>query len=194
MKNALTEYFVPVIEEMGFSGGFPHYRRIRDKRVDLLSIVFDKWGGSFKVEISYADMSGGDSNLLFPVNDINPDELTIFKTKRNYKLPSSDDWFSFCDTVRVKTENGEALYSLTQKQKESFLANIPKSRYEIVKKVDENIYKEMAMNAVNMLPVAEVLWENGIPEKPKPEVKQEQPKPQPQKKKSLLRRIFGKKR
>lgn len=48
MKNdsmiaALKAVFVPVLRERGFKGSFPHFRRIRPDRIDLLTVQFDKW-------------------------------------------------------------------------------------------------------------------------------------------------------
>src|SRR5215471_550489 len=53
MIAALREIVVPVLREMGFSGSFPHFRRFRDTRIDLLTFQFNRYGGSFVVEVAF---------------------------------------------------------------------------------------------------------------------------------------------
>jgi Domain of unknown function (DUF4304) len=52
MIAALREVVVPVLRNMGFSGSFPHFRRIRESQIDLLTFQFDRHGGSFVVEVA----------------------------------------------------------------------------------------------------------------------------------------------
>jgi hypothetical protein len=63
MKNAsmiaaLKKVFVPALRERGFDGSFPHFRRIGAQRVDLLTVQFNKWGGSFVIEIASCGVDG----------------------------------------------------------------------------------------------------------------------------------------
>jgi Domain of unknown function (DUF4304) len=58
MDNALKEYLVPALRERGFKGSYPHFRRLLQDRVDLLTIQFDKNGGGFVVEISRCGVEG----------------------------------------------------------------------------------------------------------------------------------------
>jgi uncharacterized protein DUF4304 len=52
MIAALREVVVPVLRNMGFSGSFPHFRRIRESRIDLLTFQLNRHGGSFVVEVA----------------------------------------------------------------------------------------------------------------------------------------------
>jgi len=52
MIAALKNVFVPALRERGFKGSLPHFRRIANEQIDLLTIQFDKWGGGFVIEIS----------------------------------------------------------------------------------------------------------------------------------------------
>ena len=58
MSAALREVVVPVLRDMGFSGSFPHFRRIRDWQIDLLTFQFNRYGGSFVVEVAFCAPDG----------------------------------------------------------------------------------------------------------------------------------------
>ena len=37
MEQALKEFFVPELRALGFKGSFPHFRRIAENSIDLLT-------------------------------------------------------------------------------------------------------------------------------------------------------------
>jgi len=58
MIETLKEYVVPILRQRGFTGSFPHFRRQTETAVHLLTFQFDKWGGSFIVEIALCPPDG----------------------------------------------------------------------------------------------------------------------------------------
>jgi hypothetical protein len=58
MIDALRQVIVPMLRNMGFTGSFPHFRRIRETRIDLLTFQFNRSGGSFVVEVAYCSPQG----------------------------------------------------------------------------------------------------------------------------------------
>jgi hypothetical protein len=58
MIAALQEIAVPVLRDIGFSGSFPHFRRIREPQIDLLTFQFNRHGGSFVVEVAFCAPDG----------------------------------------------------------------------------------------------------------------------------------------
>jgi len=58
MIAALQEAVVPTLRDMGFSGSFPHFRRIRDTQIDLLTFQFNRYAGSFVVEVAFCAPDG----------------------------------------------------------------------------------------------------------------------------------------
>src|SRR3954466_3860924 len=50
MSDALRATVIPHLRQLGFAGTLPHFRRKRNGRHELLSIMFNKYGGSFYVE------------------------------------------------------------------------------------------------------------------------------------------------
>jgi hypothetical protein len=51
MSAALKKLVAPHLRSLGFTGSFPHYRRLLEERTDLLTFQFDRHGGGFVVEV-----------------------------------------------------------------------------------------------------------------------------------------------
>jgi hypothetical protein len=99
MIAALMEIIVPVLRERGFAGSFPHFRRLSENGIDLLSFQFDKWGGGFLIEISKCNVSGirthwGEEIPADKVRaiDNHPDQRHRLIPGKG---PSRQDWFRF---------------------------------------------------------------------------------------------------
>ena len=58
MIKALKDIVVPKLREDGFKGSFPHFRRIRDDQIDLLTFQFDRHGGGFVIELGKCPPEG----------------------------------------------------------------------------------------------------------------------------------------
>jgi hypothetical protein len=58
MVKALKVIVEPRLRALDFHGSFPHYRRPREEKIDLLTFQFDKWGGGFVIEISSCPARG----------------------------------------------------------------------------------------------------------------------------------------
>jgi len=58
MVKALNGIVVTRLRERGFQGSFPHFRRIGEKKIDLLTFQFDRHGGGFVIEISKCPPDG----------------------------------------------------------------------------------------------------------------------------------------
>src|SRR5215470_7360605 len=58
MDLALKSRVVPLLREHGFAGSYPHFRRARPDRIDLVTIQFDRHGGSFVVETGSCPADG----------------------------------------------------------------------------------------------------------------------------------------
>jgi hypothetical protein len=57
-RKIMRTVFVPALVERGFRGPFPHFRRITKQRMDILTVQFNRHGGSFVLEIAQCDPSG----------------------------------------------------------------------------------------------------------------------------------------
>jgi Domain of unknown function (DUF4304) len=58
MDRVLKEIFVPELRARGFTGSFPHYRRIKSDRIDLISFHYPRRAGQFVVELSQCGLAG----------------------------------------------------------------------------------------------------------------------------------------
>lgn len=58
MNNALKNVLIPYLREQGFKGSLPHFRRKNETNIDLITLQFNKWGGSFVVELSSCSLEG----------------------------------------------------------------------------------------------------------------------------------------
>jgi hypothetical protein len=89
MRRELKARVIPRLREMGFKGSVPHFRRVKGKRVDLLSFQFSSWGGQYAVNIAVCEML-----------DDGPLPKSIYSASMHGRrlTPSSDDadhWFDF---------------------------------------------------------------------------------------------------
>lgn len=99
MKAALKSTVVPRVRELGFSGSFPHLRRHRADRIDLLTFQFDKHGGGFVIEISQCPPDGFTTSWG---KQIGPDKVTAWdlppKERARIKPregSGTDSWFRY---------------------------------------------------------------------------------------------------
>jgi hypothetical protein len=72
MMKALTTVFIPALRQRGFVGSFPHFRRKLEQRIDFLNVQFNKYGGSFCINIGQTGPDG--------LQDPNWPDLTLAAT------------------------------------------------------------------------------------------------------------------
>jgi hypothetical protein len=92
MIGALRKYFVPVLREKGFTGTHPHYRRIGTKKIDLLTIQFDKWGGGFRIEVAKCpsqDIVGVHGQSVMP------SKATVWDFTKNRYFLCKGEWLRY---------------------------------------------------------------------------------------------------
>lgn len=94
MIQALKQLVIPELRNLGFKGSFPHFRRVHDSAADLLVVQFNKYGGSFTIEI--ATLSEQEASSHWKA-DLSLSTATVYDAKRRARLNSRapDKWFSF---------------------------------------------------------------------------------------------------
>ncbi len=60
MDAALKSIVVPHLRGMGFKGSLPHFHRLRGDAANLLTVQFNRYGGSFVVEVGRCAAEGFD--------------------------------------------------------------------------------------------------------------------------------------
>jgi hypothetical protein len=91
MESSLKAIVVPELRTRGFKGSFPHFRRIMENRVDLLTFQFRLSGGSFVAEIGTC---GPEGTRFSP-----PAKAKVSEVAKRFRLGAerqgSDHWFHF---------------------------------------------------------------------------------------------------
>jgi hypothetical protein len=109
MIAVLKSIVVPALRQRGFTGSFPHFRRVGAKQIDLMSFQFDKWGGGFVVEISKCSAEG----ITMPWGEkIPPNKVTAHDLNPRDRIrlgcegPSTEHWYRY--------DRGNTLESVAQ--------------------------------------------------------------------------------
>lgn len=97
MEAALKERCVPILRKMGFKGSFPDFYRDTSGFVALVNFQFFSSGGSFCVNLSYADQDR--KNVDFRPHT-EAKKLRVSHTRERHRLGAveGDRWFSFGKT------------------------------------------------------------------------------------------------
>jgi hypothetical protein len=101
MIGALKRVVVPRLKGRRFTGSFPHFRRIAESRVDLLSFQFDRWGGGFIIEVSQCPAEGFTTHWgehippgKVTAHDLHPNDRLRLQPERG---SSRQEWFRYDD-------------------------------------------------------------------------------------------------
>lgn len=133
MTKYLSENVIPELRQKGFKGSFPHFRRLKYDRINLLTFQFDRYGGGFVIEIANCQLTGFTTSWG---ENISPNKLTahdLVNRKRiqsNMDTPNSsrDDWFRY---------------------DKPYLLGLG------------NIYEKVCEDVLSKLNIAEEYWQNG---------------------------------
>lgn len=97
MIAALKKIVIPYLRENRFKGSFPHFRRLNDEHIDLITFQFNRYGGSFVVELAVCStegvtMSWGEKVLPNKVTAHDVNERIRLKDNKN---DEEDFWFQY---------------------------------------------------------------------------------------------------
>ena len=115
MDEALKASVVPVLRQDGFTGSYPHFRRVHVTHVDLLMFQFDINGGGFLIEISRCSIGGITTHWgkYIPASkvrawDLHPNDRFRIKPREG---PRTDSWFRY-ESGRYDSVASEVLAKL----------------------------------------------------------------------------------
>ncbi len=100
MIHKIKELVLPEFKKIGFSGSFPHLRRITDGTICLVTFQFDGYGGGFVIEIA---QTKNEPFTTYWGKVICPDKLTAHDLNERIRIhpkglrgdSSADDWFRY---------------------------------------------------------------------------------------------------
>ena len=99
IKN-LSSIVVPALRQLNFKGSFPHFRRVIQDRINLLTFQFDRYGGGFVIEIANTK----NEPFISSLGKIEPNKLTAHSVNKRMRIQSimhengdgsTDDWFRY---------------------------------------------------------------------------------------------------
>ena len=136
MLSALKEHTFPLLEEQGFTGKYPNFRRKLDNCIELISFQSNKWGGSFTIEVSAVFPGSADPNYTL-YEGVTEETFGVEATNRRYRLPGIfNSWFYYRDVYRKRTlVFGSIYYDVPEKEAATF---VPTKGYTLVQKFDQN--------------------------------------------------------
>lgn len=157
MKSALNKLVIPKLLEQGLEGKYPHYKKIYDDRIELLSFQTNKWGNSFTVEVStvFLPSSNRDSNVIG--SEIPPiEELNVWNTNNRYRLDGTfDGWFYYTD-VYQSTINPEFYNAVSETKAKTY---VPQRYEKLVQKADDELYAKICAEVNKQMQDAYKWWD-----------------------------------
>lgn len=96
--EALKSIVVPDLRARGFKGSFPNFFRDQEGHIDLLTFQFNKDGGSFVCEISFADPERSNVYIYKETEPkkLRPNQTTVrLRLGANPDSGDNDHWFNF---------------------------------------------------------------------------------------------------
>ncbi len=98
MEAALKRIVIPELRRVGFTGSFPHFRRVR-QALDLVTFQFDRHGGGFVIEVATGELAGFTTHwgkhipaAKLTAWDLHPDQRKRLKPATGN---GTDSWFRY---------------------------------------------------------------------------------------------------
>ncbi|WP_409369208.1 DUF4304 domain-containing protein [Lysinibacillus sp. 38-6] len=101
MIKALKKLVVPYLRKHGFKGTFPHFRRLNEENIDLVTFQFNRYGGSFVVELAVCGKNGTTMSWgeEVPPNKVTAHDVSFddrFRLREDiYGTDDNDCWFHY---------------------------------------------------------------------------------------------------
>lgn len=100
VNREIKSVIVPELRNLNFKGSFPHFRRIFDNgKVDYLSFQFNRYGGSFVIELAVAYPYEGKKGNFYYWDEVTPEFIKKSNygyTNKRFRIePRKGEWFEF---------------------------------------------------------------------------------------------------
>jgi len=98
MIAQIKKDIVPVLRRLGFTGTYPHYRRVAPQQIDLVTFQFYSSGGQFVVEVGKFPPTGYELyGRLIPPESVRMAHLLQHRIRLGKTVEISDPWILFED-------------------------------------------------------------------------------------------------
>lgn len=157
MRAALKKLVIPNLLEKGFEGKYPHYKKIYDDRIELLSFDTNKYGNSFTVEVSTVFLPSSKRNNNFcDSKNKDYDNATVWDTNYRYRLKGMfDGWFYYTDVYQSTINPG--FYNAVSETKAK--TYVPQRYEKLVQKADDEIYAKVCAEVNKQMEDAYKWWD-----------------------------------
>ncbi|MEH7336785.1 DUF4304 domain-containing protein [Neobacillus drentensis] len=91
MVSSLKKIVIPFLRENGFKGSIPHFRRIKENKIDLLTFQFDRYGGGFVIEVAVCPPDGVTTHWG---KKVPPHKVTAHDLNNRPRL-NGGEWFRY---------------------------------------------------------------------------------------------------
>ena len=155
MKSYLKKIvFAPLLEK-GFTGKYPHFRRVEENCIELITVQTNQWGGSFTIEVSAVFPNGKNKNYI-EREGVTEKQLTVWDTNERYRLKGMyDGWFYYRDLyVKHIIGLGKDYLDVSEKKIADFV--VPEG-YKLVQRFDDERAVQIC-NEVNKQLVEAFKW------------------------------------
>lgn len=159
MKKALNEQVIPLLRKVGFKGSYPHFRRITEEKVDLVSFMSPGiFGGGFEVGASVVfpkAVRPKDTNLFYRGDPTPPQKMVWAHGRIRCGLPGMfGGAFYYTDLYALHfSEQGNAFatyFPFSEKMAEHGVD--PTAHGEVlVQKADDGIYDRIAAETARQM-------------------------------------------
>lgn len=171
MRAALNKLVIAKLLKRGFVGKYPHYKKIYDDRIELLTFETNKWGNSFTVEVStvFLPSSNRDNNIIG--SEIPPiEELTVWNTSNNYRLDGMfDGWFYYTDVYEENIFSKPTYNAVSETKAKTY---VPQRYEKLVQKADDETYAKIC-DEINKQMEDAYKWWDAFNKNPKRTVRRE---------------------
>lgn len=100
VDHEIKTVIIPELQKLGFDGKYPHYKRINENgKVDYLSFQFNRYGGSFIIEIAVAYPYKGKKGNFYYNGEVTPEIVQSsnygYTSNRLRIEPHKGEWFVY---------------------------------------------------------------------------------------------------
>lgn len=160
MNAALKKYVLQPLLDNGFTGQYPHYRKVYDNRIELLAVQKNKYGNSFTIEISTIFPQQKDRKKNFNDHGKCLDEINVWDTNLRYRLPGTiNGWFYYTDVYtciyKIKGRKFVDYLDVGETKKRDFQ---PPENYEQIQQADDTIYEKVCFDVNKQMEKAFEWW------------------------------------
>ncbi|MET3978665.1 hypothetical protein ABIB62_001234 [Mucilaginibacter sp. UYP25] len=126
MDEAIKSLFIPFLRTVGFKGSYPHFTRIKNDRINLLTFQFSSYSSKFVVEIANCPTTGS----IVTGKEIEPSKCRVHYEGRRLRIGSiknkTDYWFDFSKEsffINIYKRRAKEIISLWPEAEEWWLDN-----------------------------------------------------------------------